>query len=56
LLTKKWFRDIYWVYLPVGHKHEKVDGILFARIRTLKKTEKCETPEKLPSFIAKAFK
>jgi hypothetical protein len=56
LLTKKWFQDIYLVYLLVGHTHEKVDGIFFARIETLKKTKKCETPEKLPSFVTKAFK
>jgi hypothetical protein len=53
---KKWFKEIYVVYLPVGHTHEKVDGILFARIGQLKKTEKCETPEKFQSFVTKAFK
>jgi hypothetical protein len=40
----------------VGHTHEKVDGILFARLGKLKKTEKCETPEKFQSFVTKAFK
>jgi hypothetical protein len=35
--------------------HEKVDGILF-RSGTLKKTEKCETPENFLSFAIKAFK
>jgi hypothetical protein len=47
---------IYLVYLLVRHMHEKVDRILFARIGTLKQTEKCKTPKKFPSFVAKALK
>jgi hypothetical protein len=56
LLIKKWFTEIVLVYLPVGHTHEKVDGMLFAKIGKLKKTQKCETPAKFKSFVAKAFK
>jgi hypothetical protein len=40
LLIKKWFTEIVLVYLPVGHTYELVDGILFAKIRKLKKTQK----------------
>jgi hypothetical protein len=35
--------------------HEKVDGVLFAQIRKLKKFEKCKTPKKFRAFVAKAF-
>ena len=56
LLIKKWFIEIVFVYLLVGHTHEKVDGMLFAKIGRLKKTVKCETPEKFKPFVAKAFK
>jgi hypothetical protein len=45
----------YLVYLPVGHTHKKVDGVLFARIGKLKKFEKCKIPEKFRAFVAKAF-
>jgi hypothetical protein len=56
LLIKKWFTEIVLVYLPMGHTHEKVDGMLFTKIRKPKKTQKCETPAKFKSFVAKAFK
>jgi hypothetical protein len=57
ILWKKWFKDIYLVYLPVGHTHEKVDGVLFSQIGKLKKFEKCvHSPEKFRAFIAKAFR
>jgi hypothetical protein len=38
----------------MGHIHEKVDGMLFAKIGKLKKTPKCKTPAKFKSFVAKA--
>jgi hypothetical protein len=44
------------VYLLVGHTHKKVDGMVFAKIGKLKKTQKCEIPAKFKSFVAKAFK
>jgi hypothetical protein len=56
LLIKKWFIELVLAYLPVGHIHEKIDGMLFAKIGKLKKTQKCETPSKFKSFVAKAFK
>jgi hypothetical protein len=56
LLIKKWFTEIVLDYFPMGHTHEKVDGMLFAKIRKLKKTQKCETPVKFKSFVTKAFK
>jgi hypothetical protein len=56
LLIKKWFTEIVLVYLPVGHTYKKVDGILFAKIGKLKKTQKCETLAKFKSFVVKAFK
>jgi hypothetical protein len=38
LLIKKWFTEIILIYLPVGHTHEKVDGMLFApHLRSLKR-------------------
>jgi hypothetical protein len=40
----------------MGHTYEKVDGMPFAKIRTLKQTQKCETPAKFKSVVAKAFK
>jgi hypothetical protein len=55
LLIKKWFTEIVLVYLPVGHTHEKIDGMLFAKIKKLKKTQKCKTLAKFKSFVAKAF-
>jgi hypothetical protein len=51
---KKVVPEIVLVYLPVGH--EKVDRMLFTKIGKLKKTQKCETPAKFKSFVAKAFK
>jgi hypothetical protein len=56
LLIKQWFTKIVLVYLSVGHIHEKVDGMLFTKMGNLKKTQKCETPAKFKSFMAKAFK
>jgi hypothetical protein len=56
LLIKKWFTEIVLVYLPMGHTYDKVDRMMFAKIRKLKKTQKCETPAKFKSFVAKAFK
>jgi hypothetical protein len=53
---KKWFTEIVLVYLLMGHTHEKVDGMLFAKIGKLKKTQKCKTQAKFKSFVAKAFK
>jgi hypothetical protein len=56
LLIKKGFTEIVLVHFLVGHTHEKVDGMLFAKIRKLKKTQKCETQAKFKSCVAKAFK
>jgi hypothetical protein len=40
----------------MGHTHEKVDGMLFAKVGKLKKTQKCKPLAKFKSFVAKAFK
>jgi hypothetical protein len=56
LLIKKWFTEIVLVYFLVGYTYKKVDGIVFAKIGKLKKTQRCETLAKFKSFVAKAFK
>lgn len=55
LVEKRWFRQIYLIYLPVGHTHEKVDRDLFAPLGNLKTREPCETPIKFPDYVKKAF-
>jgi hypothetical protein len=54
LLIKKWFTEIVLVYFLVGHSHEKVNGMLFAKIGKLKKTQKCEIPAE-SVFCGKSF-
>jgi hypothetical protein len=44
------------IYLPVGHTHEKVDRDLFAPVGARKKLKNCQTPEKFPKFVKKAFR
>ena len=55
MVEKKWFDTIELIYLPVGHTHEKCDGILFGPIGRLKKTHQIYTPEDFPKFASKAF-
>jgi hypothetical protein len=54
LLIKKWFIEIVLVYLPVGHTHEKVDRMLFAKIGKLK-DPKMRNSGKIQVFCGKSF-
>ena len=55
MVCENWFQEIFLVYLPVGHTHEKVDKYLFAPIGNKKKTENCLVPDEFTKMVKKAF-
>ncbi len=56
LVSKRWYRQVYFFFMMAGHTHTHIDAVLFKNLNTTRQSDDFLTPRDLLEFIpAKHF-